>query len=38
MTDNVDVIADWVQAISVVVIAVSIGIGIWQFRKQRRKD
>ena len=38
MTDTVDIIGGWVQAISVIVIAASIGIGIWQFRKQKGED
>jgi hypothetical protein len=38
MNDTVDVIASVVQAVSVVVIAVSICIGIWYHQKQKRKD
>jgi cytochrome oxidase assembly protein ShyY1 len=35
---NDTVIGGWVQALSVIVIVVSIGIGIWQFRRQKGND
>ena len=35
MSDTVDVIGGWVQAISVIVIAASIGIGVQPSRKER---
>ena len=36
MTDTVDIIANVVQAASVIVISVPICIGIWYHQKQKR--
>ena len=38
MNDTVDVIANVVQALSVVVVAVSICIGIWHYQKHKDED